>query len=87
MEKEGLIYRYVGQVKELHDGKNGEVVLKDGKVHVFYQGWKEVEPVSAQDFESRVRDAVYNAEDCKLKTKLLQIFKEYDDFKLLLANI
>jgi hypothetical protein len=86
MEKEGLIYRYVGQVEELSDGKNGEVVLKDGKLHVFKDGWEELY-LPVQDLDSEIREAVHEAEDSDLKQKLLEIFKKYDEMPLAYSDI
>ena len=78
---EELIYKYIGQVKELPDGKNGDVVLKDGKIYVYKDKWEELHTLVI-DLDSEIRDAVREAEDSELKTKLLEIFKKYDDMRI-----
>lgn len=81
MEKEGLIYRYIGQVEEFPKGsKIGDIALKDEKIYIFLEGWEELQSLDSFDsFDSEVREAVYEAEDSNLKQKLLEIFKKYDN--------
>ena len=76
-------YKYLDQVKELPSthNKDGDIVLKDNKVYLYAEGWKELF-VNEIDVEFEIREAVRKAGDCQLKTELLQLFKRIDEDRI-----
>lgn len=72
-------YRYTGSVTELPtNSKLGDIVMCDNKIYVYRNDWEELY-TPCKDKDSEIREAIRESEDCPLKTKLLQIFKEYDE--------
>lgn len=72
-------YRYIGSVTKLPtSSKFRDIVMCDNKIYVYRNDWEELY-VHYEDKDSEIREAIKGAEDCPLKTKLLQIFKKYDE--------
>lgn len=72
-------YKYIGSVTELPTNSEfGDIVMCDNKIYIYHNDWEELY-VLHEDKDSEIREAIEEAEDCPLKTKLLQIFKKYDE--------
>ena len=80
-------YTYLGQVAELPSkgNKNGNIVLKNNKVYLYLEGWEEL-LINDVDVEFEIREVIRKAEDCKLKTELLQLFKRIDEDRIIASN-
>ena len=76
-------YRYIESVTELPtNSKFGDTVICDNKIYVYHNDWDnnwEELYVLFENKDFEIREAIKGAEDCPLKTKLLQIFKKYDE--------
>ena len=76
------VFRYIGTVEELpQEAENGEVVIKDNKIHVYWKGWEEV-PELKFDILDSIRHAVDNAEDSDLKRRITDILNYYDKYSV-----
>lgn len=73
-------YKYTGSVTKLPtNSKFGDIVVCDNKIYVYHNDWEELYALFDENKDSEIREAIKGAEDCSLKTKLLQIFKKYDE--------
>lgn len=74
-----ISFRYIGSVTELPtNSKFGDIVMYNNKLYAYRNDW-EVLYAHYENKDFEIREAIREAKDCSLKTKLLQIFKKYDE--------
>jgi hypothetical protein len=84
--KENLSYNFIGAVEALPEKANlGDVVLLNDKVYVYTDTWMKI-ILNEDVLMDKIRNAVFEAEDSELRTKLLQIFKEHDNILFNFSN-
>jgi hypothetical protein len=81
-----LSYNFIGAVEALPEKANlGDVILLNDKVYVYTDTGMKIIP-NEDVLMDKIRNAVFEAEDSELRTKLLQIFKEHDNIMFNFSN-